>query len=37
VQGFLGDDSPERGTRLLEQLKTRLVDALRREHAVGKS
>jgi AcrR family transcriptional regulator len=34
VQGFLGDVSPERGTRLLEQLKTRLVDALRREPAV---
>jgi len=37
VQGFLGDASPERGTRLLEQLKTRLVDALRREPAAEKS
>jgi AcrR family transcriptional regulator len=37
VQGFLGDDSPERGTRLLEQLKARLVDALRREPALQKS
>jgi AcrR family transcriptional regulator len=38
VQGFLGDDdSPERGTRLPEQLKTRLVDALRREPVDQKS
>jgi len=37
VQGFLGDDSPERGTRLVERLKARLVDALRREPAVEKS
>src|SRR5262245_58189999 len=33
VQGFLGEPSPERGARLLEHLKTRLVDALRREPA----
>ncbi len=36
VQGFLGDGSPERGRQLVERLKTRLVDALRREPAVEK-
>jgi len=37
VQGFLGDDSPERGKGMVEQLKIRLVDALRRESIIEKS
>jgi AcrR family transcriptional regulator len=36
VQGFLGEESPERGTRLLEHVKRQLVDALRREPTVEK-